>query len=70
MPRILVHYVRLSKKTCMQFDFLTNPTTAVGHAKVAYVPDNCVWLEKDEPANINGRNGMYAGPTVQVLLNL
>ncbi|KAF2944464.1 hypothetical protein DAI22_02g144500 [Oryza sativa Japonica Group] len=43
----------------------SNSKPAVGHAKVDDVPDNCVWLEKDEPANINGRNGMYAGPTVQ-----
>lgn len=65
-------FVYLTKLVCSLILSLTTcaSTTAVGHAKVDDVPDNCVWLEKDEPANINGRNGMYAGPTVQVLLNL
>uniref|UniRef100_A0A0D9VFI2 cysteine dioxygenase n=1 Tax=Leersia perrieri TaxID=77586 RepID=A0A0D9VFI2_9ORYZ len=40
---------------------------AARHDKVAHGPDHFAWLETiDEPANMNVRNGMYAGPIVQV----
>uniref|UniRef100_A0A0D9VFI0 cysteine dioxygenase n=1 Tax=Leersia perrieri TaxID=77586 RepID=A0A0D9VFI0_9ORYZ len=52
---------------CSYFHDFPFSSFSARHDKVAHGPDHFAWLETiDEPANMNVRNGMYAGPIVQV----